>query len=1196
MKTNIIIKIIGLLIFIILSHVSHAALDLKPTFESCSVYLPYENNVECKISFKKTSEFTWHSAYTPIYDIGKKEFRVSLVRLSENTDYQVKAELYSGGNKITEFTGTFTTWNTNVLIARTEDISKYKSGNVYVIDNAKGTATGWIKITSDKVLQTDYNAINEDDVVVLVKNSEYVILEGLTIQGGRRHAMCILTTCNNLRVVNCDISKWGRPVVGQTDGGQFLDKEGKEINHDAGIYLQKTLNLVIERCYIHDSKSRTNAWSGTVELGTFKGQKFSSAHPQGPNAIFLDEAKGGTIIRYNDLVGSQNHRYNDPVETADNSYWNGGFNKDADIYGNMIGFGQDDGIELDGGQNNVRTFGNRFEQTYCGISTAPNRQGPSYIFNNVVWNLGDSRPSTNVSVKNGGGDMVNEALGQYPGRNFFFNNTFIAPKNGITGVGYGDGTQREMFHATTRNNILISKTTPVNPSDDNGTGLCISDQHKTSDSDYDYDMLGNTSNANGSGTIWVRDGLETNAVFALPQFEDEAHGVFTLKAGDKAIDKGIAIPNYSEQYQSSAPDMGAFEKGASSLFPIRPLNISSDKYYVNLTSDIPTQKITLTIGDIGQETGFTIRKDDEMSWLEVVPNKTKIQSNTTLELTLKAPTTNGKQSGMMFLRLPDGFSVPITVVAETGEFQYPHNIVTTEADNGVGSLRQVIADSYNNDVILIPGDFIIRLDSAIQFDKTLKIKGQGATVQVKNPGVSPYKVFSIGNATKPTIAETVVLEDLTILGGDVSSFTTTDGASYGGAVFVNTSKSITMKNCTVANGKATMGGGLMTIHPSPRTVILENCIFKDNTATSNSGGCFLAGSAPVNVNHCSFINNLTNGSSSGLASKSISTNISDCYFKSNVANPGSRNGAALNYAFDNDKGTMQVNNTTFEENINYSLDGGAAFFGNESSTSGTVFTNCTFFKNTSSSGAVYDYNGNVVAINCTFAGNTGTGTQYGSAFYARDNAAVKFTLINNIIACNYGGKAAIYTGSKSVDTGTNNLIESYTGKSILNLQGALTFNPSHNLFSDYSIVNGKKIPKTDSITHTLPIPETSVAAQAGISIYTGFNIPTLDQRGKLRANPLCIGSYEYIPEILSETISPFQKKSTYLALNPVVDRLVINDIEAVQQFQIFNIDGKILLTQVQPKPIMTLDNIRSGLYVILFKTEKGNFYEKLFVK
>jgi hypothetical protein len=1174
----------------------YAELTLTPTFESCSVYLPYETALDCRISYKKTNESTWHQAYTPIYDIGKKEFRVSLVRLSENTDYQVKAEIYSGTNKVTEFTGSFKTWNSNVPISKTEDISKYKKGNVYVIDKVTGTENGWIKITSSQVLQTDIENVNEDDIVVAVTNSQYVIFEGLTIKGGRRHGLVIYTTCNNMRIINCDISKWGRPVIGQTKGGQFLDKDGKEINHDAGIYLHRTLNVLVERCYIHDSKSRTNAWSGTVELGNYKGQKFSSSHPQGPNAIYLDQAKGGTVIRYNDLVGSQTHRYNDPVETSDNSYWDGGFNKDTDIYGNMIAFGQDDGIELDGGQCNIRTFNNRFEQTYCGISTAPNRQGPSYLFNNVVWNLGDSRTSTNVSVKNGGGDRVDAELGQYPGRNFFFNNTFIAPKNGITGVGYGDGEQREMFHATTRNNILISQTTPVNPNGNNGTGLCISDQHKTSDSDYDYDLLGNTAVANSAGSIWAREGSESHAVYGLPQFEDESHGVFTLKSNDKAIDKGIAIPNFSEQYQNAAPDLGAFERGSSSLFPIRPVNISSDKYYVELTDAKPTEKITLTLGNIGSESNYSLRKNEDMDWLTVTGNLSKAQSNTSLELTLTAGDTNGKQSGMLFFRLANGFSVPITVVAETADYQYPQHQVTTEADNGPGSLRQVIADAVANDEILIPANFTIRLNSEIYFDKALTIDGQGATVQTADPGVSSCRIFSIGTTAKPTNPETVKLKKLTLKGGDISNSGAADGASYGGVIYVNTSHSIEMHDCTVSGGKATHGGGIMTTHPSTRSILLENCVFEQNSTVTRAGACFLAGSGAITVKNCSFIQNQTANETSSLVSYGVNTTVSGCWFKDNSADPGNRKGAALVYDFDGNNGVMQVENTTFEGNTNAYSDGGAAFFGNGSSSSSAIFTNCTFYNNQSASGAFYAYNGKFAIINSTFAGNTGTTSSYGSAFYARDNAAVQFTLVNTVFAYNYGGKADLFVGNKSVENGSNNLIESGAGKTTLALQETLAYNSGQDLFANYTTINGKTAPQIDPATHTLPVSSTGFAARAGVASYGDLTIPTLDQRGEQRGNPPYLGSYEYVDNFTLIHHLETEKTERFIARNPVSDYLQIRDSESLRSVSIVDLAGKTVQTTVYQRSGIPLQNIPDGYYIVRFETEKGSTYEKLIIQ
>ena len=510
-------------------------------------------------------------------------------------------------------------------------------------------------------------------------------------------------------------------------------------------------------------------------------------------------------------------------------------------------------------------------------------------------------------------------------------------------------------------------------------------------------------------------------------------------------------------------------------------------------------------------------------------------------------------------------------------------------------MRQIIADAYDNDEITIPGEFIIKLDSAIVFDKTLKFHGNGATVRVANPGISPYRIFSIGNSGKPAIPATIVLDNLILLGGDVCA----NGIdNNGGAVFINTSKSLKMRNCTVTSGKAFIGGGLMTTHPSARSVFIENCTFENNTATSAAGGAYLAGSGTVSVNNTVFKDNLTQDAASALISKCIATNISGCYFKNNVASPGTRAGAALYYAFDNEVGTMKVENSTFEGNMNnYAPDGGGAFFGNGSSKAITIFTNCTFYNNKSSRGAVYDYNGKVTVINCTFAGNTGTSASYGSAFYAYDNANVKPDLVNNIIAYNYGGQAAVYFGSRSVETGTNNLIESYAGKNPVALLASLTYVANQDIFSNYIIINGKKIPQIDDETHTLPVTEKGLAAHAGIAGYANFVIPLLDQRGKQRGNPPYLGAYEYrSDEFPSGNMLPQQRKYSFIVMNPVVDRLIIRNHEHIRQLRICNMDGKVVCVKTLPEADIPLRNISNGFYMVHFETDEGCFYEKLVVK
>jgi hypothetical protein len=627
-------------------------IEVKPTFEACGYYLPTKEADECRVWFQRAEDTNWSQAYPPVYDSVKQEYRGSIVRLNENSEYRIKAGLYRNNQLLKEYTAGFQTWNAHPGIAETRDISVFydKNQQCYVIDGLNGSLDAWIRIQSDNPLHL---ADTRAEAAIVVQNSRFVILDGITLTGGGKHGIKISASSSDIRIQNCDISAWGRISEKQDSTGVYLDENNELINYDAGIRLERTKNIVVERCYIHDSKAKTNAWRGTVDLGPYKGKAWTATHPAGSTGIYVCMLQGGAVIRYNDIVGSQEHRYNDPVESGYNGDINGGFHRDADIYGNVLAFGQDDGIELDGGQCNVRMFDNRIEQTFCGISTAPNRQGPSYIFNNVVWNLGDAQDVNSVAVKNGGGEEYTR------GRHFLFNNTMMVEKNVMSSIGYGKGKQRALYYATTRNNIFVSGTCPEMPgvSETIGKGQSIADIYRIPENDFDYDILGNTTV--GKASICAIEGAEEHGVFALPDFVDCLHGVFTLQGG-KAIDSGTVIPNFTDNYQGAAPDMGAFEYGRSSLFPVRPLDISSDKYCVYLKEGV-SETITLTIGKIEKDTPFHIRKSADMDWLTVVVESDRLQPDTQMKLTLNAVKTGKRQAGMMLVRLENGLSVPVTV-------------------------------------------------------------------------------------------------------------------------------------------------------------------------------------------------------------------------------------------------------------------------------------------------------------------------------------------------------------------------------------------------------------------------------------------------------------------------------------------------------------------------------------------------------
>jgi len=653
------VKKIVLTIFLscfIFSSYSFAQPRVEVTFSSCSLYLSAEDGTSSEVSYRKTGDKLWKKTFPLYYDSKLKEFRGSIVLLDEDTEYEVRSVLSKSAKVIDDTTITFRTWSSSPVIGKEVTLSSLigNENNYVDIRNLQGNPDAWVRIIPDIPLQAGY----ESDFALRFTNCHYVILEGATISGGSLNAVEFPGNTSNVRLINCNISKWGRAGVSQNKQGNYLDKDGNRINYDSGIKIDRAKSIVIERCFIHSPNGTANPWSGVVEIGEYAGTKYKTSHPMGPNGIFIAQNGGNLVIRYNDIVGSQLHRYNDAIEGMKNGYVEGGFYNDADIYGNIMAFGQDDGIELDGGQCNVRLYGNRFEQTYSGISLAPNKKGPSYIFYNVVTNLGASNGVSSAAVKNGGGLM------HTAGYQYLFNNTMIFSGNGMRGVGYGPSdakSKREMFRAYTRNNIFLATKPSVGKGKDS-KGYSISDIHECPENDFDFDLLGNVRNEGGSGKVQARKGAETNGVFASPKFTSLYRGVYTLLETDPAVGKGVAVPNFMENFKGDAPDIGAFQLGASNLYPIRPLDINSDYYHVRM--DIGTKKvITLNIGNV-EESEFSIQKAEDMDWLEVSTSANKIAPNSTLTITVSANKSRHRQVGAFFIRLTNGLSVPITVGAK----------------------------------------------------------------------------------------------------------------------------------------------------------------------------------------------------------------------------------------------------------------------------------------------------------------------------------------------------------------------------------------------------------------------------------------------------------------------------------------------------------------------------------------------------
>ena len=1204
-------------------------LTTYPTFESCGIYLPYSDPAdECRVFFRKNNESNWTAGYPPVFDTEAKEFRGSLVRLSENTIYKVKAEIYYQGNKTyTSSEISFATWNPNVTIGATHDISEYKTGSgntaYYLINNVQGSANAWVKITSSSVLDmlscTAAHAIQ-------ITNSKYVILEGITLIGGGKNGISVENansstnvTVSDIRIINCNISKWGRASNTTTSKGVYVDDLGNEINYDGGVRIYKAKNIVVERCYIHDSKAKSNAWYDVIQEGAYAGNTYSNVHPKGPTGIFVDRANAGIVLRYNDVIGSQSHRFNDVIETAQNGDVIGGFTKDGDIYGNMLALGRDDGIELDGGQCNIRMYNNRLEQTYTGISTAPNRKGPSYIFNNVIWNMGDGAKSVrqSVAVKNGGDVTYTK------GRQFFFNNTMVVERNCISGVGYGDGEKRAMYWATTRNNILVSGRTPSAARPESspqgssgGDGLSISDRESDPTCDFDYDLLGNTVVSNGQGAIYAQSGSEAHAVKGLPKFADITQGNFTItSSNDIGIDKGVFIPGFSTAYQGLAPDMGAFEYGASSLMPIRPLAIQANKYMVDFGSSNAEQIITFTVGDIGNATSFKICKSEDMTWVRATASINTINSNSTFTLRFNAGKTNGTQVGVILVRLPDGLSIPVTVKAnistgeELGDDEDDNGgdndgdslVVTNSANDGAGTLRDIMMNvAQSGDSITIAdniNEIVLTGEIRLSDSKNLTINGQGCTVKVAEPNVSAYRAFCFNYGTEQTVS----LYNLTIQGGDISAISREDNYS-GGALWAKRVH-LRMYNCTVS-GTAKKGGALADANNTDQTfdLVLDGCTFINCTAKDNAGALNLLFDDGITIKNCIFQNNqMVNASGSSAIYVSKPASISNCLFRNNSSNktdPSKFRSAAV--AIETGEGVVSLDNCTFDGNYNVNTSEASAI--TKKGNSILKLTNCTFYNNSGGRAAVYVRDGNATIVNCTFAGNQGKNSadNYGGALHSNDSI-LNMTLVNNIFTYNYNSnnlvKDVFINNDATVLIGCNNLIAAGTGTNMLQNIIPFTYNtgsPDNDtpVFAGYTTINGNKVPLMDITDNVIRLSANSVAIGAGTVNFANVYIPSSDQLGNERGNPSDLGAVQHQ---LANGIVTANQDIRFIQTNPANGILQLYDNAQILQLNIIDLNGKIILSKNLPSTTIFLNKAPTGLYLARFVTNKGIFYEKFSV-
>jgi hypothetical protein len=503
------------------------------TFSSIGLYWSPTGGSQsaiCEVRYRRVGETEWHAGYPLWFDTRNAQYRGSLVQLLPNTSYEIVLNLKGS---TTQATLTATTWSEQFPIAQTKYLPAGTTNQPLVVSQS-GTPNGYIVYTAPSGQASTIDVANNSDTNITV-NASYVIIRGLTLKNARRHSIRLDQNAHDVVIEGNDISGWGR-----------IAADGWGENYDAAIYsnVQTVKRITIQRNRMHHPRADTNSW---LEERTAIAKTSSGWHPNGPQAVSMFNTDGNHVIRYNDVYSDKDHYFNDCMGGGSNSSTRGFPNRDSDIYGNHLEQCWDDAIESEGGNDNVRIWGNYTNNTFQHIAIRDTTVGPIYIWRNVA----------GISRKGPAGTSDQDPRGSFlkaggEGGVFIFHNTILQPTQPAPLL-YPLGSSRgysgsALSHAVSRNNILhVYK--PDSRSIDTSSSQTTND--------FNHDLY--------NGLLDVAPGQESAGMKAVPSYDMNAAGAFTLAPSSKGYDTAVRIPNFNDGFAGAAPDVGAYEAGTPPL-------------------------------------------------------------------------------------------------------------------------------------------------------------------------------------------------------------------------------------------------------------------------------------------------------------------------------------------------------------------------------------------------------------------------------------------------------------------------------------------------------------------------------------------------------------------------------------------------------------------------------------------------------
>lgn len=581
-----------------------------PTYHCMSLYWQRSDGSAtriCQVEFRQVGSTTWKPAQPLVWDasVGPR-YSGSVVNLTSGTSYEFRLSLASA----TPVVLTAATRSDTLAVARRVVLPAGTIASTYFITEGGSATSGHVLYEahpSGTVIDVDPNDGSEADAAdygVEIRAS-WVILRGVTVRDARKHGVFLNRSggagLNNVVIEGCTITNWGsrNSLAGQRitvrmrhyPTNTTREETNVLVRTDLGRHLDCAIRAngsQVERITIQGNRIlrpryTSNLW--TEAAGSYFGTGNQSLHPEGPKAVVLYDpgvdvpTRGNHVIRWNEITGDANHRFNDALFESfggSEALRGNDARQDTDIYGNIISDVADDTMETERAVANVRVFGNYFSRVYKGVSfyqDSPGNAGPFYLFRNIFDQVDNpSRPGhpeysdryTRLSGR--AGYLVAQLLGD--NRLYMFHNTFLAPGDAGFQFIFGNdwfataytGAVSNQTRLVARNNIFRTSTAwPF-------TGGAKTTHNATVDppgtlKPFDGDLHNGTiESAAARGPACVRG----EPVFA------SGHGVgaagrYQLAMGSPGRDAGVVLANFNDGFDGAAPDAGAHEAGSVDL-------------------------------------------------------------------------------------------------------------------------------------------------------------------------------------------------------------------------------------------------------------------------------------------------------------------------------------------------------------------------------------------------------------------------------------------------------------------------------------------------------------------------------------------------------------------------------------------------------------------------------------------------------